>query len=96
MNKEQKEAKQRYIHMFYNLIFKNLVSQCLVLYICTNNQLLGIEFLKKVDTSNMSMSQVKTVPLPSGEPQKPVGKQSSLKQQGSRYVTQFINHFSSF
>nr|AFK41284.1 unknown [Lotus japonicus] len=25
VNKEQKEAKQRYIHMFYNLIFKNLV-----------------------------------------------------------------------
>lgn len=25
VNKEQKEAKQRYIHMFYNLLFKNLV-----------------------------------------------------------------------
>ena len=30
VNKEQKEAKQRYIQMFYNLIFKNLVCQYLV------------------------------------------------------------------
>ncbi|XP_028800601.1 sucrose synthase 6 isoform X1 [Neltuma alba] len=50
MNKEQKEAKQRYIHMFYNLLFKNLV---------------------------------KTVPLTSDEPQKPVTKQQTAKQQGT-------------
>ncbi|KAK2376830.1 sucrose synthase [Trifolium repens] len=50
VNKDQKEAKQRYIHMFYNFLFKNLV---------------------------------KNVPIPSDEPQKPVGKQPSLKQQGT-------------
>ncbi|MCI32332.1 sucrose synthase 5-like, partial [Trifolium medium] len=50
VNKEQKEAKQRYIHMFYNFLFKNLV---------------------------------KNVPIPSDEPPKPVGKQPSLKQQGT-------------
>lgn len=33
-------------------------------------------------------SQAKNVPIPSDEPPKPVGKQPSLKQQGSRYVTQ--------
>ncbi|KAI9072449.1 hypothetical protein K1719_045593 [Acacia pycnantha] len=53
VHKEQKEAKQRYIHMFYNLLFKNLV---------------------------------KTVPLPSDEPQKPVTKQQTVKQQGTRRV----------
>ncbi|XP_058748076.1 sucrose synthase 6-like isoform X1 [Vicia villosa] len=50
VNKEQKEAKQRYIHMFFNFLFKNLV---------------------------------KNVPIPSDEPQKSVGNQQSLKQQGS-------------
>ncbi|XP_054794309.1 sucrose synthase 6-like isoform X1 [Prosopis cineraria] len=53
VNKEQKEAKQKYIHMFYNLLFKNLV---------------------------------KTVPFPSDEPQRPVSKQQTVKQQGSRRV----------
>ncbi|KAG4966513.1 hypothetical protein JHK84_041093 [Glycine max] len=62
VNKEQKEAKQRYIQMFYNLIFKNLV---------------------------------KTVPVPSDEPQQPVGKQPSLKSRSTGYVTQPINHLSS-
>ncbi|BAT81309.1 hypothetical protein VIGAN_03099800 [Vigna angularis var. angularis] len=51
VNKEQKEAKQRYIQMFYNLIFKNLV---------------------------------KTVPVPSDEPQQAVTKQPSLKSQSTR------------
>ncbi|RDY04366.1 Sucrose synthase 5, partial [Mucuna pruriens] len=51
VNKEQKEAKQRYIQMFYNLIFKNLV---------------------------------KTVPIPSDEPEQPVSKQTSLKSQSAR------------
>ncbi|KAI4307712.1 hypothetical protein L6164_030869 [Bauhinia variegata] len=51
VNKEQKEAKQRYINMFYNLIFKNLV---------------------------------KTVPLPSDEPQQPVTKQQSVSKQGTQ------------
>ncbi|XP_027330612.1 sucrose synthase 6-like isoform X2 [Abrus precatorius] len=50
VNTEQKEAKQRYIHMFYNLILKNLV---------------------------------KTVPLPSDEPQQPVSKPASFRQHSS-------------
>ena len=41
------------------------------------------------------MSQVKTVPVPSDEPQQPVGKQPSLKSRSTGYVTQPINHFSS-
>ncbi|XP_020234134.1 sucrose synthase 6 [Cajanus cajan] len=51
VNKEQKEAKQRYIQMFYNLIFKNLV---------------------------------KTVTVPTDEPQQPVSKQPSLKSHSTR------------
>ncbi|XP_061356181.1 sucrose synthase 5-like [Gastrolobium bilobum] len=53
VNNEQKEAKQTYIHMFYNLMFKNLV---------------------------------KTIPVPSDEPQQPVSKQQSLKKHGTRCV----------
>ncbi|KAI4299664.1 hypothetical protein L6164_033099 [Bauhinia variegata] len=48
VNKEQKAAKQRYIHMFYNLIFKNLV---------------------------------KTVPIPSDEPQQ---QPLAMQQKGTQ------------
>lgn len=34
----------------------------------------------------MSMSQMKTVPVQSDEPQQPVTKQKSLKQQGTRHA----------
>ncbi|KAK7305647.1 hypothetical protein VNO77_43554 [Canavalia gladiata] len=60
VNNEQKEAKQRYIKMFYNLLFKNLV---------------------------------KTIPVPSHEPQKTVSKKRSVKKQGTRYATQSIKNF---
>ncbi|RDX78812.1 Sucrose synthase 5, partial [Mucuna pruriens] len=50
VNNEQKEAKQRYIKMFYNLMFKNLV---------------------------------KTIPVPSHEPQQLVSKKQSVKKQGT-------------
>lgn len=49
-----------------------------------------------VDIPHMSMSQVKTVPIPGDEPQQTVGKQPSLKQQATRHATQPINHFLSF
>jgi len=94
VNKEQKEAKQRYIHMFYNFLFKNLVSQCLVFYKHTHiTDYCIVSFRIKIiiyNTCDTLMSQVKNVPIPSDEPPKPVGKQPSLKQQGSRYVTQSI------
>ncbi|XP_027335037.1 sucrose synthase 5-like [Abrus precatorius] len=47
MNNDQKEGKQRYIKMFYNLMYKNLV---------------------------------KTIPIPSQEPQQPVSKKPSIKK----------------
>jgi hypothetical protein len=43
---------------------------------------------KGYNNCDMLMSQVKNVPIPSDEPPKPVGKQPSLKQLGTRYVTQ--------
>jgi hypothetical protein len=60
------------------------------LYTFTNKQLLHSKFWRKKGYNNcdMLMSQVKNVPIPSDEPPKPVGKQPSLKQQGTRYVTQ--------
>ncbi|KAL9320230.1 hypothetical protein ACSQ67_012069 [Phaseolus vulgaris] len=50
VNNKQKEAKQSYIKMFYNLMFKNLV---------------------------------KTIPVPSHEPQRPVSKKQSVRKQNT-------------
>lgn len=77
--------------MFYNFLFRNLVSQCLVFNYThaklTNYCLVCNDKENKVNTCYMLMSQVKNVPIPCDEPQT-LGKPPSLKHQGSRYITQ--------
>lgn len=45
------------------------------------------------NTFDMSMSQVKTIPVPNQEPRQSVSKNLSVKKQGTRYATLSIENF---
>jgi len=93
VNNKQKEAKQSYIKMFYNLMFKNLVSQHICLFEKSNIQNNHYRALKMTTTFYMSMSQVKTIPVPSHEPQRPVSKKQSVRKQNTRYAARYTKNF---
>ena len=74
MNKEEKQAKQRYVQMFYNLEYRNLV--CFYTRQIGPNQLhKKIHYISyKIKSSNMNLLQVNSVPIPTQEVPKPVPK----------------------
>lgn len=83
LNKEQKQAKQRYLQLLYNLQFRNLVSNG------TMETLFKFEKLRVDDI--IPLMQAKTVPIAGAKPpQQPEPSQAVITRPPTRQVCPFF------